>query len=118
MDADHGLEYAAEASVRVNQANWISLSKSAQIAEPGRSYGGIRGGFAMLKLTVLLGAGTVIRDDTTIQFRSNQTDRVVSGFREFFQALRWTPGMEGCRQDRNIDPRLLVAPSWRATLPY
>jgi len=78
----HGLGYDGMASVQVNGSAWIALSNdTVSIAEPGRSYGGIGGGFGTLKLTVALPANTVVGGANTIQFRFNQTDGVASGFR-------------------------------------
>src|SRR5438046_994406 len=43
----HGLRYADQASVQVNASAWIPLNNNTvTIAEPGRSFGGIGGGFA------------------------------------------------------------------------
>lgn len=78
----HGLAYAGMASVQVNSSAWIALSNdTASVAEPGRSYGGIGGGFGTLKLTVALPANTVVDGANTIRFRFNHTDGVASGFR-------------------------------------
>jgi hypothetical protein len=78
----HGLSYAGMASIQVNSSAWIALSNdTASVAEPGRSYGGIGGGFGTLKLTVPLPANTVVPGANTIRFRFNHTDGVASGFR-------------------------------------
>lgn len=78
----HGLAYADMASVQVNAAPWIALSNdTAAIAEPGRSYGGIGGGFATLKLTISLPPGAVVAGDNAVRFRFNHTDGLASGFR-------------------------------------
>ncbi len=78
----HGLEYADLASVRVNRGAWTSLNnRTAVVAEPGRIYGGIGGGFATLKLTLPLPPGSVIDGANAIGFRFNRSNGVVSGFR-------------------------------------
>jgi hypothetical protein len=78
----HGLEYAGIASVRINQSPWWSLSnETATVAEPGRSYGGIGGGFATLKVTLPLPQNSLVDGPNNIQFRFNFTDGVASGFR-------------------------------------
>jgi hypothetical protein len=51
------------------------------VAEPGRSFGGIGGGFATLVMTLPLPNGTVVPGANAIRFRFNQTDGVVSGYR-------------------------------------
>jgi hypothetical protein len=78
----HGLEYAGMASVRVNQGPWRPLNNDAvSVAEPGKSYGGIGGGFATVKATVPLPEGSIADGSNTIEFRFNRTDGVASGFR-------------------------------------
>ena len=78
----HGLSYADMASVQVNASAWFSLNNSTVVvAEPGKSYGGIGGGFSTLKVTLALPADVVVDGANTIRFRFNQTDGVASGFR-------------------------------------
>lgn len=78
----HSLSYADKASVQVNNGSWIALdNNTVQVAEPGKSYGGIGGGFATLKLTLPLAGGTVVAGNNTISFRFNGTDGVSMGFR-------------------------------------
>ena len=78
----HGLRYADQASVQVNNGAWIPLNNnSVTIAEPGKSFGGIGGGFSTLVMTLPLPNGTIVDGDNTIRFRFNQTDGVVSSFR-------------------------------------
>jgi len=78
----HGLEYPDMVSIRVNQSEWVPLNnKTVSVAEPGRSYGGIGGGVATLKLTLALPAATVVNGTNRIDFRFNRTNGVVSGFR-------------------------------------
>jgi hypothetical protein len=78
----HGLAYADMVSVEVNRGAWISLNNdAAAVAEPGKSYGGIGGGFATLKLTVPLAPGAVFAGENAVRFRFNRTDGLASGFR-------------------------------------
>ena len=78
----HGLRYADQASVQVNTSPWIPLNNTtASIAEPGKSYGGIGGGFVTLAMTLPLANGTLVEGANTIRFRFNQTDGVTSGYR-------------------------------------
>ena len=78
----HGLRYADQASVQINTSAWIPLNNNTvTIAEPGRSYGGIGGGFATLVMTLALPDGTVAGGDNTIRFRFNHTDGFVSSYR-------------------------------------
>jgi hypothetical protein len=78
----HGLRYADQASVQVNASAWIPLDNgTVTIAEPGRSFGGIGGGFSTLVMTLPLPSGAVLGGANTIGFRFNQTDGVVSGYR-------------------------------------
>jgi len=78
----HGVRYANQASVQVNANDWIPLSNSSvTIAEPGRSFGGIGGGFSTLVMTLPLGKGMLADGENTIRFRFNQTDGIVSGYR-------------------------------------
>jgi len=78
----HGLRYADQASVQVNTSSWIPLTNNTvKIAEPGRSFGGIGGGFSTLVMTLPLPNDTVVGGDNTIRFRFNQTDGIVSSYR-------------------------------------
>src|SRR5207302_5643514 len=78
----HGLSHADMVSVQVNEGPWASLNnKTVAIAEPGKSYGGIGGGFSTLKVTLPLAEGAVVGGANTIRFRFNHSDGFVSGFR-------------------------------------
>ena len=78
----HGLSYADMVSVQVNKSVWFSLNNdTVAVAEPGKSYGGIGGGFSTLKVTLALPADAVVEGANTIRFRFNQSDGVASGFR-------------------------------------
>jgi hypothetical protein len=78
----HRLRYADEASIQVNNGVWMPLNNSTvTIAEPGRSFGGIGGGFATLIMTVPLPKEELSEGTNTIRFRFNQTDAFASGYR-------------------------------------
>jgi len=78
----HGLRYADQASVQLNASAWIPLNNNTvTIAEPGRRFGGIGGGFATLVMTLPLPSGTVVAGTNTIRFRFNHTDGLVSAYR-------------------------------------
>src|SRR6478735_6821317 len=78
----HNLSYPDIASVQINNSQWFSLNNdSVAVAEPGKSYGGIGGGFNTLKVTLALPAGAVIDGENTVRFRFDRTDGVASGFR-------------------------------------
>jgi hypothetical protein len=78
----HGLANDDMVSVRLNSGAWLPLNnQSVSVAEPGRSYGGIGGGFSTLKLTLPLPTGSVTRGENTLHFRFNRSDGLASGFR-------------------------------------
>jgi hypothetical protein len=78
----HGLAYGDMASVQVNAGEWVPLNNSTvNVAEPGKSYGGIGGGFATLKMILPLPEHSVTEGANTIRFRFNHSDGIVSGFR-------------------------------------
>jgi cytochrome c553 len=78
----HGLRYADEAGLQINSAEWLPIrNDTVSIAEPGKSFGGIGGGFSTLKITVALPQGTLQEGSNTLRFRFHHTDGFVSGFR-------------------------------------
>ncbi len=78
----HGLGYADMASVQVNSSAWLVLNNDrVAVAEPGKSYGGIGGGFATLTLTLSLPPGAVRAGPNSVRFRFNHSDGLASGFR-------------------------------------
>jgi hypothetical protein len=82
----HGVRYANQATVQVNTSGWIPLNNNtAAVAEPGRSFGGIGGGFATLSLTLPLTSGTVVTGVNAVQFRFDRTD----GFTSAYRILAW-----------------------------
>ncbi len=78
----HGLRYQTQASVQVNNSSWMPISSSTvTLAGNAAAYGGIGGGFSTLTMTMTLPAGSIGTGSNTINFRFNQTDGRVSGFR-------------------------------------
>lgn len=78
----HGLGYPDMVSVQANTSAWLPLNNdTVAVAEPGKSYGGIGGGFSTLKVTMPLPAGAVVEGANTIRFRFNHSNGVASGFR-------------------------------------
>jgi hypothetical protein len=78
----HGLAYRDMASVQINSSEWLPLNNdTVAVAEPGKSYGGIGGGFSTLKMTLPLPSRAVVEGANTLRFRFNHSNGVVSGFR-------------------------------------
>lgn len=78
----HGVRYSEQASVQVNASAWFPLSNdTVTVSEPGRTYGGIGGGFATLSMILPLPGEAVDAGLNTIHFRFNQTDGLASGYR-------------------------------------
>lgn len=85
----HGLNFAQEASVQVNNAAWVELNDTNyQLYPLDRIYGGVGGGFSTVRGTVTLPAGTVVNGTNTIRFRFNRTDGFTNGFRVLAFNLR------------------------------
>ncbi len=109
----HGLAYAGMASVRINQGPWRVLNnQTVAVAEPARSYGGIGGGFATVKMVLSVPAGEVVDDSNTIRFRFNFTDGMASGFRVLAFNLLTSDGRRVLPQDAFVeeDPNSWVPP--------
>jgi hypothetical protein len=78
----HGVRYDDQASMQVNGSGWIPLrNDTAAIADPGKQFGGIGGGFSTLELTVHVPPGTLVSGRNTVQFRFNRSDGFASGYR-------------------------------------
>src|SRR5579871_504899 len=78
----HNLAYAEMLSVQVNGSAWLPVNnQTATVAEPGKSYGGIGGGFSTLQMTLPLPGGVVVGHATTVRFRFNRSNGLSSGFR-------------------------------------
>jgi len=78
----HGLRYQTQASVQINAGMWIPLrNDTVSVAAPGKSFGGIGGGFSTLELTLAIPTGSAVAGGNTIRFRFNQSDGLASGYR-------------------------------------
>lgn len=78
----NNLSYDDKASVRLNDGAWINLNNTTcDVAEPGKSYGGIGGGHNTIKLKLALPANSVRNGANQISFRFNQSDGVTIGYR-------------------------------------
>jgi hypothetical protein len=81
-----GVRYADQASVQVNASPWVPLNNNTlTIDEPGKSFGGIGGGFSTLVATLPIPSGWLVAGANTIRFRFNQTD----GFTSAYRVLAW-----------------------------
>ena len=111
----HGLRYADQASVQVNQSAWMPLqNNTVTIAEPARSFGGIGGGFATLVMTLPLPNGSVAGGANTIRFRFNQSDGVSSGYRVLAWNFLTNEGKKILPPDNFVDD---TPESWTPPLP-
>jgi hypothetical protein len=78
----HGLTYAGMMSVRVNEGPWSPINNdTVAVAEPGKSYGGIGGGYSTLSVVLPLPAGAIVDGANIVRFRFEKSDGVASGFR-------------------------------------
>jgi len=78
----HELRYAGEASVRINQREWIPLrNDTVTIDQPDRSFGGIGGGFDTLDLSLPLMPDSLEAGTNVVCFRFNRSDGLASGYR-------------------------------------
>jgi hypothetical protein len=80
----HRLTYDNKASVQVGNGPWVALANSTEgltVADPGKKFGGIGGGFRLLKLTLNLAPGQVVDGGNMVRFRFNFTDGVSIGYR-------------------------------------
>ena len=79
----HGLSYEGKASIQVNQSPWTALNNNIFVEEPGKSYGGVGGGFSTLKLRLALRPpfNRLQLGLNRISFRFNHTDGVSIGYR-------------------------------------
>ena len=111
----HGLRYADQGSIQVNNSTWIPLNNNTvSVAEPGKTFGGIGGGFATLVMTIPLPDVTVQGGENTIRFRFNRSDGVVSSYRVLAWNFLTTEGK------KILPPQSFVedAPeSWTPPLP-
>jgi hypothetical protein len=78
----HNLRYANKASLKINNSNWIDLNNtSAQMQGTSKTYGGIGGAFATLKMLVAIPANGLKTGDNTLMFRFNTSDGLSMGYR-------------------------------------
>lgn len=78
----HNLKYETEASLRVNNSQWMPInSATAKLQGLANNYGGIGGGFSTLSVTLTLPGGSLIAGPNLVTFRFNGTDGRTSGFR-------------------------------------
>ncbi len=111
----HGLRYADQASVQINEKPWILLNNNTvAVAEPGKSFGGIGGGFSTLVMTLLLPNGAVVGGDNIIRFRFNQTDGIVSSYRILALNLLTVEGKKTLAPDNFVED---APESWTPPLP-
>jgi hypothetical protein len=78
----HGLSSENEASIQINNSNWIPLNETnLQLLPLEKAYGGIGGGFGTVRGRLNLQSGWLVVGTNTIRFRFNQTDGFSHGFR-------------------------------------
>ena len=78
----NGVRSAGQASLQLNNSGWIPIgNQSVVVAEPGKSFGGIGGGFSTLELELRVPKGFLLLGVNTVRFRFDQTDGVASGYR-------------------------------------
>jgi cytochrome c553 len=78
----HGLSSGREASLQVNDGPWLPIDDAiAQVAEPERTFGGVGGGFATVRLALPLAAGALRAGPNVLRFRWNGDDGIAVGFR-------------------------------------
>ncbi len=78
----HGLSYPNKASIQINNGPWINLNNSTvRITEPEKSYGGIGGAYATIRLTLPLAPGAIVDGRNILRFRFNGTDGLSMGYR-------------------------------------
>ncbi|MBC8069237.1 MAG: hypothetical protein IAG13_12955 [Deltaproteobacteria bacterium] len=110
----HGLSYQAMASVQVDDGAWIDLrNDTVEVVGPGKTFGGIGGGFATLELRVDLPDGAVEAGDFTLRLRYNGTDGRSLGYRVLSIDLLDARGQSllDLTQFRLDDPAQWTAPS-------
>ena len=91
----HGLKYETEASVKVNGGAWLPINTSTVTLQGyAAGVGGIGGGFATLKLTMNLPAGSITTGQNTLTFQFNATDGITSGFRVLNFNIQTTGGTQ------------------------
>lgn len=78
----NGVAYRGQASLEINNSPWMAIENdTAAIAEPGKSYGGIGGGFSTLEMKLPMPDGALRAGANMIRFRFNRSDGLSSGYR-------------------------------------
>jgi hypothetical protein len=111
----HRLKYAEQGSVQLNTGPWLPLNNdTVTVAEPGKSFGGIGGGFSTLVMTLPLPSRSVAAGVNTIRFRFNQTDGLSSGYRVLELNFTTADGRKLLPPDAFADD---TPANWAAPLP-
>ena len=78
----HNIRYPEKASLRINGGAWTALNNaSAEMLGSSKTYGGVGGSFATLKMSVALPAGGLLAGDNVIEFRFNVGNGLTIGYR-------------------------------------
>jgi hypothetical protein len=78
----HNVRYAEKASVKINNGAWTPLNNtSATMQGTSKTYGGIGGSIATLKMTLPVAASTLVAGINTISFRFNVGNGLTIGYR-------------------------------------
>jgi hypothetical protein len=77
-----GLEFDAQASIKINDSRWLPIStESVMLSKNAAAFGGIGGGFHTFQLKLRLPVDCVVSGANTIVFRFNRTNGITSGYR-------------------------------------
>lgn len=111
----HGIDRPGKASLQVNAGAELPIANGrVAVAEPGKSFGGVGGGFATLAIEVPLAPGALVPGENTLRFRSKPAAGSLSpGYRILsFNVLDESkkPLLEG-RGFKHEEPRLWLPPS-------
>jgi hypothetical protein len=78
----HNIRYAEKASVKINDGAWVPLNNNTvQLEGNSKTYGGIGGSIATLKMSLALSAGALQAESNTITFRFNKSNGLSMGYR-------------------------------------
>lgn len=78
----HNLSYADKGSLRFNSGSWVNLNNGTVTVEGlGKSYGGIGGAYATLKMNLGVPSGALIAGTNQLTFRFNTSDERSIGYR-------------------------------------
>jgi hypothetical protein len=77
-----GLEYDSQASLKINNSQWLPISsENVILTKNAAAFGGIGGGFHTFRLRMRLPIDCLVSGSNTIVFRFNRTNGRSSGFR-------------------------------------